>query len=258
MGKLLSIKDYLLITAAFAGDFLEVTRSGWGVMPSAMKNIYGYVPPKWKYSSYLSSVSRRLSTGDINKVVDNNGSVHLELTPGGKEKFKRRFPLFMQNKKWDGYFMVAVFDIPEKERTNRDNLRRKLKSLGFGMLQKSVWISPYHFEDDMNEFLDNMDLKDKVFMLTAKKLLLGDIKKFAGKVWKLEKINKEYARVFDTFYKRKPSIDKEGSKLKLSSKKAKQVYDLYLSALLKDPLLPKEFLPGDWLRDRALSLVNQI
>src|SRR3989344_7150077 len=44
--------------------------------------------------------------------------------------------------KWDGLWRLVVFDISEENRKLRDLLRRKLRSLGFAMFQKSVWVTP--------------------------------------------------------------------------------------------------------------------
>ncbi|MCD6471000.1 hypothetical protein J7K86_00495 [bacterium] len=39
-------------------------------------------------------------------------------------------------------YLVLIFDIPEKNKKQRDILRARLKLLGFKKLQKSVWVSP--------------------------------------------------------------------------------------------------------------------
>lgn len=43
---------------------------------------------------------------------------------------------------WDGKWRIVVFDIPENERTKRQRLRLWLHTARFGLLQRSVWISP--------------------------------------------------------------------------------------------------------------------
>ena len=49
-------------------------------------------------------------------------------------------------KKWwggGGRGCVVIFDIPEKRRDARDELRLALISIGFVMIQKSAWAYPY-------------------------------------------------------------------------------------------------------------------
>jgi len=44
---------------------------------------------------------------------------------------------------WDGKWRVLVFDMSEKRRRTRDQLRRFLQGAGFVRLQDSVWVHPY-------------------------------------------------------------------------------------------------------------------
>jgi phenylacetic acid degradation operon negative regulatory protein len=48
-----------------------------------------------------------------------------------------------QENDWDGYWRVVIFDIPEKMRSKRNQLRSLLKRKGFVKLQNSVFVSPY-------------------------------------------------------------------------------------------------------------------
>lgn len=251
MGKLLRLRDYVLIAGALAGELFEDIRLVGGLVPAAMEAQYGFIPRRYKRSSYLSTVSQMLSTGDIERKVDKKGNVFLELTSGGKNKMRRRFPLFpMAGKKWDGIFMIVIFDIPEKQRVVRDNLRDKLRELGFGMLQESVWISPYHFEEDLREFLILNGLKNVVFVLSARKLFAGDMKLLAKSVWRLDSIVSGYLEVLEELKKIKQA------KESLQKGILKRAYDLYLGTLTRDPLLPRELLPTDWPRESALRSLN--
>lgn len=49
--------------------------------------------------------------------------------------------------RWDGRWRVLIFDIPEKRRKLRDQIRRSLIDIGFVRVQNSVWIYPYDCED---------------------------------------------------------------------------------------------------------------
>jgi DNA-binding transcriptional regulator PaaX len=44
---------------------------------------------------------------------------------------------------WDGKWRVLVFDISEKRRRTRNQLRRLLDGAGFVRIQDSVWVHPY-------------------------------------------------------------------------------------------------------------------
>lgn len=241
----------MLITAGIAGEAFEEIRLIGGLVPAAYRAQYGFVPSLYKRTSYLSTVSQLLSTGDINRKIDESGKVYLQLTSAGRTKLQRRFPLFFKAGKWDGFFMIVIFDIPEKEKNTREFIRRKIAELGFGMLQESVWINPYHFEDDMREFLELNSLADKVFVLRATKLWVGDIREIASKVWNLDKINSSYLKVVKWMNKAQ-GVGK-GKKQKLASR----AHRLYFDTLVGDPLLPKELLPADWARAEAAKALGK-
>lgn len=50
-------------------------------------------------------------------------------------------------RKWDGKWRVLIFDIPERRKTLRSQIRRTLVEIGFVRLQDSVWVYPYDCED---------------------------------------------------------------------------------------------------------------
>ena len=50
-------------------------------------------------------------------------------------------------KKWDGKWRVIIFDIPEKKRGIRNQIREIILTAGFQRLQDSVWVYPYDCED---------------------------------------------------------------------------------------------------------------
>ena len=59
-----------------------------------------------------------------------------------KSNYKIRIP-----KKWDKKWRVIIFDIPEKKKRVREQVRLILSTAGFIRLQDSVWVYPYDCED---------------------------------------------------------------------------------------------------------------
>mgnify|MGYP001609444308 CR=1 FL=1 len=72
--------------------------------------------------------------------------VKIELTKGG-QKLVRTYDLdqmqLSKPKKWDGFWRIITYDIPNSKRRASDAFREKLRSLGLFQLQKSVWVSPF-------------------------------------------------------------------------------------------------------------------
>ena len=73
-------------------------------------------------------------------------------------KLKKR-----KDKKW----IMVIFDIPEKMRKSRDDLRNFLYTLGFQNLQKSVWVSPYDVYKDLENMIriHSIDKFVRIFLI---------------------------------------------------------------------------------------------
>ncbi len=72
------------------------------------------------------------------------------LTPSGEKLLRKwEFSEYKLNrpKKWDKKWRMVIFDIPEKLRKVRGQIRIILSSAGFVHLQDSVWVYPYDCED---------------------------------------------------------------------------------------------------------------
>ncbi|MEK7575262.1 MAG: CRISPR-associated endonuclease Cas2 [Patescibacteria group bacterium] len=63
------------------------------------------------------------------------------------EKFVRTNYSIKSPKHWDGKWRVLIFDISEKRKNTRHQLRSTLQSVGFIRLQDSVWVYPYPCEE---------------------------------------------------------------------------------------------------------------
>lgn len=238
MEKLLRPKDYVLLGLALFSDLYFYIAEPLSL---TIKKIHGFLPPDYPASNFYGVIKRMYKTKEIKKVVK-NGETYLCLTGYGRRSIKRKFPLFfLQKQKWDGLWRIVIFDIKEKNKVLRNLLRKKLKSLGFGMWQRSVYISPFNVAEDIREFLITKGLGSQAFVLVAKRLYAGDEKKLAAKVWRLEEINRVYRELIDEW-----EWIKERVKKKKHKKKARDCYLRYLQTVIKDPFLPKELLLVDW------------
>lgn len=88
----------------------------------------------------------RLEQDGLVTVSGDYGKRRVEITEKGMELMERiEFgeyaipePAF-----WDGKWRVLIFDINERRRRVRDQLRRLLGGAGFVRIQDSVWVYPY-------------------------------------------------------------------------------------------------------------------
>lgn len=251
MRKLLRPQDILLLGLSGVIDFLVDLKDPFGTVGNAYKNLYGWVPKRYKKTNFRRLVQRSFKTGYIEKIIV-KGEPCLRLTNEGKEKIQRTFSLVrFQNKKWDRKWRIVIFDIKEKDRKNRDVLRIKLRELGFGMIQESVWISPYDLMIDFREFIKNVGLEENVFIMEVNHLLAGDTRSLIERIWGLEDINKRYGEVLDALLKLHDRVKK------LTGDGLNGLREKYIEILRDDPCLPKELLPEDWFREKVENLLRR-
>lgn len=265
MRKLLRPQDMLLLGLANVLDLFEEARDPFSIMAKSYKNMYGWVPRQYKRNNFNHLVWRSLKTGYIEKVVK-DGMPYLRLTSTGKNRIERDFPLLaIQRGKWDKKWRIVIFDIEETSKQTRERFRRKLKELGFGMLQESVFISPYDIAKDFAEFIEKQDLSDSAYVLEVSNIVIGDIKSLANKVWNLEKLEKEYNQIIQRIEEndltsgsdRIKQLNKGGDNKKIKDL-VNQTWREYLEVVLRDPFLPKELLPEGWGGEKAITLIKKL
>ena len=98
------------------------------------------------------------------------------ITKKGKEKIKELKKLKEKNipKKdypleKDNNLKIVIFDIPEEHRKKRDWLRESLLSLGFSMLQKSVWIGQNKLPQDFIKDLKELNILQYIEIFSVSK-----------------------------------------------------------------------------------------
>ncbi len=115
--------------------------------PNALQVLkqFGLSKPEKKKQGISRSVRRLLEGGYIKET---SGQIELTLKGEhlaallGEGRLVTHKP-----RRWDGKWRVLIFDIPERRRRVRDQIRHTLMTLGFVRLQNSVWVHPYDHED---------------------------------------------------------------------------------------------------------------
>ncbi len=239
MDRFLSARDKIYLTIALSSDFF----GGLDFQAVPVAHLFDfYTGDSGKsQASFNQAIFRGLKSKQIEK-VNKDTDVSLKLTITGRKVLFNDFPqLSHRNEGWDKQWRIVTFDIGEADRSTRDNLREKLKKLGFGTLQESLYLSPFPLPENLNDFLDTGGLLDRVHIFEAKVLGGGDIKALADRVWKLAEINRLYKKIL-------VSYKQSGDHVETANK--------YLETFALDPLLPKELLPVDWSADRVKKLLK--
>ena len=107
-------------------------------------------------------------------VAEKDGQQILTVSEDGRKRvlrFNLDRIMIRQPRRWDGYWRLVVFDIPEKKRQGRDALRSKLKELGFCQLQKSCFIHPFECQSEIDFVSELYEVSRHVHYIVAKKIL---------------------------------------------------------------------------------------
>ena len=100
---------------------------------------------KEKRRKILKSFYYLKNQGSV-KFIPKGDDFEVILTQKGKKKIKHmNFETLsiQREKQWDGKFWQVVADIPTKYKLGADAFRKKIKSMNFYPLQRTLWFYPY-------------------------------------------------------------------------------------------------------------------
>ncbi len=170
------------------------------------------------------------------------------ITKQGKKRLRAKIPFYDEERVWDKKLYLVTYDVAEHKRGDRELLRRYLRKIGCGMLQKSVWLTVYNPTGVLREFVEEKDLVGSVIVsCLGEKGNVGqeDIKDLVARMFQLDELNERYLE-----YLKKYSRGKKFDRM--------QAVFGFLSILEGDPQLPFELLPGDWVGDEAYEFFQEI
>jgi phenylacetic acid degradation operon negative regulatory protein len=195
-------------------------------------------------TAYNMAMSRLRKAGLIVRSDTTGKLPSLRLTTEGQN----RLPVYhrpeeLWNTKWNGIWYMLIFDVPEKERHYRDMLRRFLKRLRMGCLQKSVWVTPRDIRPAYDDLEQAANVHAVSYLLESRTVLHQETAEIVDNSWNFDWLNTLHERYLSVF----------GNNLKLLKRgniSAESVMDLlyaeaeaYIQCMRPDPLLPNELLP---------------
>ena len=183
-----------------------------------------------------------LNRRDLISTFDDVRGRRLVVTSRGHKIFYESYPLAkLREKPWDGVWTVVMYDFPEKERVERNALRRRLMQLGFGSPQISILVSPLSIEEPIQKLLEGEEVAEQVWTLRAERILGMENREVAQKAWPvISELNTLYTELLDVV----PKVKKNRN-----LREEWRVYFLAVNAA--DPYLPFELLPKNWWGERC-------
>ncbi|MEU7038886.1 PaaX family transcriptional regulator C-terminal domain-containing protein [Streptomyces sp. NPDC046237] len=159
----------------------------------------------------------------------------------------------------DGWAM-AVFSVPESERSHRYQLRTRLTWLGFGNIAPGVWLAPGRLLEDARSMLVRLGLSDYVHLFAAEYAAFSDLPGTVSSWWDFPAIQTQYAAFTDTY----APVAARWAAAEAEPEPA-EAFRHYVPLLTQwrrlpylDPGLPTELLPADWNAVAARQVFQQL
>lgn len=220
-----------------------------------LKEIVGAISQK----NGTEKIIKNLLAG--NDLKEKNGELIL-LSKARRKMIKPDNKVFYNGSKGNRRWTMILFDIPERNKKIRDILRYKLKNLGFGMMQGSVWVRPNDVTAEIRRIIRNKNLQWQVKVLSFN-MAPADEREIVHRIWKMEKLNEDYRRFVKKTIKRFKKIKAfsfHNDKLLLVALDllSRITEKEYLMLFVKDPQLPSGLLPREWNGKRAYNIYKQL
>jgi len=146
--------------------------------------------------------------------------------------------------------------IPEDRRLERSRLGKRLRFLGFGSLQDSVWVSPHDHETEVVELLDELGVVEYASVLLAPSASARGLRVIAERAWDLSGLAERYSAFEAEF----------GGYVEASTRLTDRQAFLVRTRLIQlfrvfpflDPELPDELVPLAAERERAVATFDAL
>jgi phenylacetic acid degradation operon negative regulatory protein len=156
----------------------------------------------------------------------------------------------------DGW-LLAVFSVPEHERSRRHTLRSRLAWLGFGTVSAGVWIAPGQLAAETQDVLTSYGLAPYVTLFRADYLAFGDVADQVGRWWDLGRLEQLYQAFIDSAGPVLARWQRPGPDGDAFADYVRVLTDWRRLPFL-DPGLPAELLPAGWHGARAADLFDEL
>ncbi len=112
-------------------------------------------------ASQLDRITSEIKRQALVDVSVDSGEIHISLTPAGAHrliKYQADSLVVKAQTNWDGRWRMVSFDIPKGKSAEKVYLYRRLRELGFFMMQKSLWVHPYPCHNVLRQITDYINL----------------------------------------------------------------------------------------------------
>lgn len=218
----------------------------------------------WNHSypnqaAYHNAMTRLRKKGLLIQTDARNVLPRLSLSNLAKEsRPDYEMPAKFWNTRWNGFWYLLIFDVPETERHYRNTLRKFLKTMRMGCLQKSVWITPRDIRPEYDD-LEKVAAVDSVaYLLESRTVMHYDHLEIVKNTWDFDRLEALQRRYIDVFQENQKRVRSETCSTEDLMALLYQESEAYMHAMMKDPLLPNALLPENYQGRRVFKLHTQL
>jgi phenylacetic acid degradation operon negative regulatory protein len=191
-----------------------------------------------------------------------HATADLQQTIGAEVEFVRL--AYRQDRgleRWDGWWHLVAFAVPESERQSRDALRRELLYLGGAPLQGGLYVSAHAWEPLIEDAVHRFGGSATISTATTRDLAVAgerDPRLLAERLWPLPEIAARWNRLVAVTQARLSYLDThEHLAPAVQLRIAIEVAVEFDRAAQPDPLLPPQLLPDPWPGTTGRTLAAQ-
>lgn len=99
----------------------------------------------------LRQVIKRMQNSKLVEIKEKEGIPIIKITDRGKQKLLKYKvdEMVLDESNWDGKWRLIIYDVASTKRANSEMFRTMLNKLRFLKLQKSVYLTPFKCEDEI-------------------------------------------------------------------------------------------------------------
>ncbi|HTR94595.1 MAG TPA: PaaX family transcriptional regulator C-terminal domain-containing protein [Trebonia sp.] len=159
--------------------------------------------------------------------------------------------------RWDGFWLVVVFSVPEEQREIRHLLRTRLRWLGFGPLDDGVWVSPHDMTAEVTAALTECGVAQATVLRSLPVVPEGSHLRHPLAAWNLDELRGNYDQFIGKFA---PLLDRvKQGQVSVSEALVERtaIMDTWRTFPHLDPDLPDSVLPANWPRTQACEIFTE-
>lgn len=244
-GTLTALSDALLYSFFLFGSSIGKSATSRGVSQSFQEADEAF--RKFNSKTIINALSRLKYKYKYINISKDKSMQTMKITSLGRRRLLEIIPHYKVLRPWDEKLYLVSFDIPERKRELRHLFRIQLKKLGAGLLQNSLWLSPYNPIQVLKPIINKFSMDEWVIITPISKHAImpyGErgLPSLLEKIYQLSDLDKRY----------KDYIVKSSKDERLSS-----TFE-YINLIKDDPQLPFVLEPKGFHARQAYLIYKRI